>query len=105
MNADTAVMRHFPAVLSRAESDSLADRIEEHLATRGFGLWAVEIPGLVEFAGFVGLSTPRFEAHFTPCVEIGWRLARNYWGRGFATEAAHAVMAIGFEQLGLPQIV
>jgi RimJ/RimL family protein N-acetyltransferase len=105
MNADPVVMRHFPAVLSRAASDCLAEHIEEHFATRGFGLWAVEIPGLVEFAGFVGLSVPGFVAHFTPCVEIGWRLARNYWGQGFATEAAHAAMAVGFEQLGLQQIV
>jgi RimJ/RimL family protein N-acetyltransferase len=104
LNADAEVMRHFPAVLSRAESDALAGRIEEQFARHGFGLWALELPG-VPFAGYVGLSVPRFEAAFTPCVEIGWRLARDHWGHGYACEAAGAVLAFGFEQLGLPEIV
>ena len=66
LNADQVVMRFFPALLTRAESDALADRIEAHFQEHGFGLWAVEIPGLVAFAGYVGLSVPRFQAHFTP---------------------------------------
>ena len=105
MNADPLVMRYYPSVLSRQESDAVADRIEEHLATRGFGLWAVEIPGVVPFAGYVGLSVPRFEAPFTPCVEVGWRLARAHWGHGYATEAARAALAFGFDELRLEEIL
>jgi RimJ/RimL family protein N-acetyltransferase len=105
MNADPRVMEHFPAVMSREESDAAADRIEAHFARHGFGLWAVEIPGVAEFAGFVGLCCPRFHAHFTPCVEIGWRLAAEHWGHGYATEGARAAMAYGFETLRLSEIV
>src|SRR5882672_1345206 len=84
MNADPRVMEFFPAVLTREKSDAVADRIDTHFRERGFGLWAVEIPGLAPFAGFIGLSTPSFEAHFTPCVEVGWRLAAPYWNCGYA---------------------
>src|SRR5919202_1462463 len=105
MNADPRVMEFFPGVLSRAESDDLAARIDHNFERQGFGLWAVEIPGVTDFAGFVGLAVPRFEAHFTPCVEVGWRLARAYWGRGYATEAARAALAVGFRRLGLDEIV
>jgi RimJ/RimL family protein N-acetyltransferase len=105
INADPAVMEYFPATLSREESDALATRIEAHFDRHGFGLWAVETPGVAQFAGFVGLSVPAFNAHFTPCVEIGWRLAVEHWGRGYATEAARAVLTSGFETLGLSEIV
>ena len=105
LNADPRVMEHFPAPLSREESDALAARIESHFEQHGFGLWAVEIADIAPFAGFIGLSIPRFEAHFTPCVEIGWRLAAEYWGSGYATEGARAVLAFGFEQLRLAEIV
>ena len=105
MNADPDVMEHFPAMLSREESDRLADRIEEHFVTHGFGPWALEIPGIASFAGFVGLSVPPFEAPFTPCVEIGWRLARAYWGHGYGTEAARAALNFGFDELPLQEIV
>ena len=105
LNADPRVMEHFPASLSCEESDALAARIEDHFEQHGFGLWAVEIVNTAPFAGFIGLSVPRFEAHFTPCVEIGWRLAAEFWGRGYATEGAQAVVAFGFEQLLLPEIV
>ena len=88
MNADPAVMEYFPSTSDRRESDAVVDRIEAHFDARGFGLWAVEIPGVAPFIGFVGLWTPSFEAHFTPAVEVGWRLAREHWGRGYATEAA-----------------
>ncbi|MBI1846597.1 MAG: GNAT family N-acetyltransferase [Candidatus Rokubacteria bacterium] len=105
LNADARVMEFFPRPLDRAESDALAARIRDHFARRGFGLWAVEAPGAADFIGFVGLSVPTFQAPFTPCVEVGWRLAAAHWGRGYATEAAAAVVAHGFRQLGLDEIV
>ena len=106
LNADPRVMEHYPAPLTRAQSDILArDRIAPQFAERGYGLWAVEVPGVAPFIGFVGLQAPNFEAHFTPCVEIGWRLDALYWGRGYATEAARAAVAFGFTEAGLDEIV
>src|SRR5262245_7444407 len=105
LNADPRVMEHFPAPLSREDSDALAGRIESHFKQHQFGLWAVEINDVSPFAGFIGLAIPSFEAHFTPCVEIGWRLAADHWGNGYATEGAEAVLAFGFEQLRLAEIV
>jgi ribosomal-protein-alanine N-acetyltransferase len=105
MNADPRVMEFFPKLLTREESDAAADRIEAHFQQHGFGLWAVEIPDVAAFAGFVGLATPRFEAAFTPCVEIGWRLAAEHWGRGYATEGARAALEFGFGKLGLTEIL
>jgi len=98
-------MEYMPARLSRAESDELADRIEAHFAKHGFGLWAVEIPNVAPFVGYLGLAVPSFEAHFTPCVEIGWRLARDQWGKGYAAEGARAMLAFGFDDLKLEEIV
>lgn len=105
LNADRKVMEFFPKVLDRIESDALAFRIRENFARRGFGLWAVEVPGVAPFIGFVGLSVPGFSAHFTPCVEIGWRLAREHWGHGYATEGAHASLDFGFGNFPLEEIV
>ncbi|HEV2424161.1 MAG TPA: GNAT family N-acetyltransferase [Terriglobia bacterium] len=105
LNADPEVMEYMPARLSPADSDALADRIEAHFAGRGFGLWAVEIPNGAPFIGYVGLAVPAFQAHFTPCVEIGWRLARDHWGKGYATEGARAVLGFGFDELKLDEIV
>jgi RimJ/RimL family protein N-acetyltransferase len=105
MNADARVMEHFPALLSRAESDAVIDRIEAHFDAHAFGLWAVEVTGEAPFIGFVGLTYVPFEAHFTPSVEIGWRLAAAHWGRGYAREAARAALAFGFERAHLDQIV
>jgi len=105
MNSDPRVSEYLPTPLSRPESESFIARIRGHFEKQGFGLWAVEIPGVAPFAGFVGLSTPRFEAHFTPAIEIGWRLAAEHWGRGYATEGARAVLAFGFDELRLEQIV
>jgi len=105
LNADPEVMRYFPEPLDRAASDALVGRIRDHFARHGFGPWAVEIPGVAECAGFVGLMVPTFEAHFTPCVEIGWRLARTAWGKGYATEAARAALDYGFNVLNLYEIV
>lgn len=105
LNADPRVMEHFPARLDRAESDAMVDRLELGLATRGFGLWAVEVPGVAPFIGFVGLSVPGFEAPFTPCVEVGWRIAAEHWGRGYAPEAAAEALRCGFQDHGLAEIV
>ena len=98
-------MRYFPAPLTREQSDALADRARAHLEEHGWGLWAVELRGERCFAGFVGLSRPSFDAHFTPAVEVGWRLAREHWGRGYATEAARAAVAFGFDTLDLDEVV
>jgi RimJ/RimL family protein N-acetyltransferase len=105
MNADPVVMAHMISPLTREVSDAFADRIERHFEEHGFGWWAVEIPSDVLFTGFVGLSIPRFDAHFMPAVEISWRLDRPYWGRGLATEGARAALADGFERVGLKEIV
>lgn len=105
LNADPAVVEYLAGALTRAQSDALAARIREHFERHGFGAWAVEVPRVTEFAGFIGLAIPSFEARFTPCVEIGWRLAREHWGRGYATEGARAALAFGFEQLDLAEIV
>lgn len=105
LNADPRVMEFFPSALTRAESDALVARIQEHFAEHGFGLWAVQAPGVAEFIGFVGLAVPTFQAHFTPCVEIGWRLAFDYWGRGYSSEAATAVLDFAFGDLGLEEVV
>ena len=105
LNADREVMGHMPSLLDRAESDTLAARIRDHFDVHGFGLWAVEVPTLAPFIGFVGLSVPRFTAAFTPCVEVGWRLGRPHWGAGYATEAARAALEIGFTSLHLDEIV
>jgi RimJ/RimL family protein N-acetyltransferase len=105
LNSDSRVMQYLPQLLDRTESDALATRIRENFDRNGFGLWAVEVIGLADFIGFTGLSIPRFEAHFTPCVEIGWRLAHEFWGHGYATEAASAACNYGFSQLELKEIV
>jgi RimJ/RimL family protein N-acetyltransferase len=105
LNADPVVMESFPKPLTRAESDAMVERIETSFSRDGLGLWAVEVVASGEFAGFVGLWRPGFEAHFTPAVEVGWRLAARHWGRGYATEAARAAVADGFDRLGLDEIV
>jgi ribosomal-protein-alanine N-acetyltransferase len=105
LNADPEVMEHFPATLARDQSDALIERIEANFDRRGFGLWAVEIAETGRFIGFTGLSVPGFQAHFTPAVEIGWRLARSAWGHGYASEAARRALSFAFEDLGLSQVV
>lgn len=105
LNADPVVMEHFPKTLSREESDVLAARIRAAMTRHGFGLWAVEVPEIADFIGFVGLSVPAFTASFTPCVEIAWRLAHAHWGKGYATEAAAATVRHAFEYLLLDDIV
>lgn len=103
MNADARVMEHFAAALSRDESVQMIERMKTHIALHGWGLWAVDADG--RLLGFTGLARPGFDAHFTPCVEIGWRLAHDAWGRGYATEAARIALAYGFAVLGLDEIV
>lgn len=98
-------MRYFPQVLTAGQSDALAGRIRQRMAEDGFGFWAVEVPGRAPFIGFTGLSRPRFTAHFTPCVEIGWRLAFAHWGQGYASEAAAAALHHAFAILGLDEVV
>jgi RimJ/RimL family protein N-acetyltransferase len=104
LNADPEVMRYFPAPLTRAESDAMVDRIEARFAETGYGLWAVDAPGL-GFIGFVGLVWQSFPAAFTPAVEVGWRLARSAWGRGYAPEAARAAMADGLARIAIDEVV
>lgn len=112
LNADPEVMRHFPAPLARTASDAFADRCRAAIDERGWGLWAVEVSGDPAaathegaFTGFVGLNVPSFDAHFTPAVEVGWRLAERFWGRGYATEAATAALGYAFGELGLDEVV
>jgi RimJ/RimL family protein N-acetyltransferase len=105
LNADARVMEHFPHLLTREESDALVDRIGQRWAEDGVGLWAVERRDGGSFLGFVGLAAPSFEADFTPCVEVGWRLAVDAWGHGYATEAARAALAFGFADRGLDEIL
>ena len=105
MNADARVMRFFPRPYSKGESDAFVDHNARSIARRGWGNWAVEVVGSGAFAGFVGLSEP---AAWHPCageIEIGWRLAAEHWGRGYATEAARRVLEASFDELGLNEIV
>ena len=106
LNADPRVMEHYPAPLTREESDAFVrERIVPHFAEHRFGLWAVEAPGDAPFVGYVGLAVPTFETEFTPCVEIGWRLAAEHWGKGYATEAARVALDFGFAEADLDEIV
>jgi RimJ/RimL family protein N-acetyltransferase len=105
MNADPRVMELFPSVLSADESDALIARTMQAFRDLGYGLWAVERRNDRALLGFVGLAAPAWEAAFTPCVEIGWRLAFDAWGRGYATEAGWAVLEFAFERLRLNEVV
>ena len=105
LNADPAVMEHFPSMLSREESNAFVDRVEEAFDTNGFGLWAIELLGEAQFIGYVGLANATFDDPFTPAVEVGWRLAHAFWGRGFAIEAARAAVRFAFEVADLHEVV
>jgi RimJ/RimL family protein N-acetyltransferase len=105
MSADPAVMEFLLPLDGSAACEAWAVRLQAHWHDHGFGRWAVEIPGEARFIGVVGLAWIPYRAHFTPAVEIAWRLARAYWGRGCATEAARAALDFGFETLGLDEIV
>jgi RimJ/RimL family protein N-acetyltransferase len=105
MNADPEVMRYFPAPLSAEQTNAGIDVWCQQFAEKGWSNWAVELQDTGEFVGFIGLSVPRRQLPFSPCVEIGWRLKRSAWGHGYATEGAKACLRVGFEQLGLKEIV
>jgi RimJ/RimL family protein N-acetyltransferase len=109
LNADPVVMEHFPATLDRRQSDAFVDRIEAQFEERGFGPWAVDVDGM-GFVGFTGLLVPRFHATWMddreqPVVEVGWRLRRDAWGHGYATEAARAAVDFAFDELGRQDVV
>jgi RimJ/RimL family protein N-acetyltransferase len=105
MNQDSLVMEFFPALLDRQQSDSVAKKIRQQLDDQGWGFWAVEIPGEASFIGFTGLNKLSNDLPFAPGVEIGWRLSRDFWGKGYASEAALAALETGFLQMKLREIV
>ncbi|MFW1734115.1 GNAT family N-acetyltransferase [Acinetobacter sp. ULE_I001] len=105
LNADPDVMRYFPAALSKNESDLLAGRFQDTITEYGWGFWAVELKENQQFIGFVGLANQAEKFTFSPCVEIGWRLAQQYWHQGYATEAAQQCLKFAFEKLALEQVV
>ena len=103
LNADPAVMEHMQGLMSRQQSDDFVDRIEAHWEQHGWGLWAVEVSGVAPFVGYVGLWPADHVAPGT--VEVGWRLASEHWGRGYATEAAREALRFGFTEVGLDEVV
>lgn len=105
LNSDPRVMAFFPSPLTRTDSDAMADRCQFLIEERGWGFWATECKITQDFIGFVGLHVPAAELPFSPCIEVGWRLAFPYWGKAYATEAAQGALGIGFERLNLPEIV
>lgn len=105
MCSDKDVMEFFPKLLTAEESYTMGRRIQSLIAELGWGFWAVELPGQSKFIGFVGLHTPKESMPFSPCVEVGWRLAKPYWGMGYATEAAKASLRYAFTHLGLEEVV
>ena len=104
INADPEVMRYYPRLLSAEESDAMAHKFQKLLSARGWGFWAVELIDEKSFIGFVGLHEPTYELPVSPCVEIGWRLAKRYWGKGYATEAAMASLDVAFNKLALKEV-
>lgn len=105
LNQDPLVMEFYAHLLSKEESDILAQKIQNDYAYREYGFWAVEVPGVAPFIGYVGLSDWNLDMYFAPCIDIGWRIASEYWGKGYATEAAREVLRFGFEYLQIPEIL
>ena len=105
LNSDPRVMKFMPKLLSKEESDNFVERIKRRFKEDGYSFFAVELIENQTFIGLIGLSIPRFQSFFTPCVEIGWRLAYDYWGKGYATEGAKASLNYGFNELNLSEIV
>lgn len=104
MNASPLVMRFFPSVMTEEESRSMWNRMRAELDEKGYGLYAVELASSGALIGLLGLHRADFEAEFTPCVEIGWRLAPEAWGHGYATEGAKACLEHAFTRLGLERV-
>lgn len=104
MNADPVVMEYYPSTLSEEESNAIANKLMGLISERSWGFWAVETQNEKKFIGFVGLHKPTYDLPVTPCVEVGWRLGKEYWGKGYATEAAKQSLKFGFEELGLSEI-
>lgn len=105
INADPKVMEFYASTLTRPESDALAQKIQSEYASRGYGFWAVEIPHIAPFIGYIGLNYWNLEMSFAPCIDVGWRLASAHWGNGYATEGAKEALRYGFETLRLEEIV
>ena len=105
LTASARVMQYFPATLSRAQSDQSIDSFSASIDTNGWGFWACESRATGEFAGFIGLNAPGYELPFSPCVEVGWRLAERFWGNGLATEGALASLHYAFNELGLDEVI
>lgn len=105
MNEDTRVMEFYPKTLNLAETEAMIATIEQRIERDGFGLWAAELKHTTQLIGFIGLNVPGYSFPFSPCVEIGWRLAFDHWGNGYAQEGARAAMAFGFDTFGLKEIV
>lgn len=105
MNADPAVMRYFPATLTTTESEQVMQRIQDGIAQRGWGFWAAQLLATQETVGFVGLNHPDPSLPCAPCTEIGWRLARQYWGKGYASEAARRALEFAFDDLALGEVL
>jgi RimJ/RimL family protein N-acetyltransferase len=105
LNADPEVMKFFPALQDTAQTKGFIERMQRQYEDKGFCYFAVELLSTKEFIGFIGLSIPRFEAEFTPCVDMGWRLDKQYWGNGYASEGAKRCIEYGFEVLELENIV
>lgn len=104
MNSDARVMKYFPALMSRDQTLQAVERIKKHFDDYGYGWFAVDLKSTGEFIGFIGFSHPRFESYFTPCIEIGWRLKAEHWGKGLATEGAKACLQYGFEILNFDKV-
>lgn len=105
LNADPKVMEFYHSTLTREESDALAEKIQRDYRKRNYGFWAMEVPRVAPFIGYVGLNDWNLEMSFAPCIDVGWRLASSYWGYGYATEGARASLSYGFETLGISEIV
>jgi RimJ/RimL family protein N-acetyltransferase len=105
MNTDPEVMHYFHDTMTREQSDAMLDRMQAALEAQGWGLWALERRDTGQLIGFTGLAVPSYDLPFNPCVEVGWRLARSAWGRGYATEAAREALRVGFDEVGLDEVV
>jgi ribosomal-protein-alanine N-acetyltransferase len=105
LNSNPTVMEFLPAVRNREQSDELAGEIQKRIDENGWGMWAVEEKGSEAFIGFVGLNRPTDELPFNPCIEVGWRLSEEYWGKGYATEAGKKALEIAFHELSLQEVV